>query len=165
MNIRKAMMSAGLGVVLLGLAAPAGAAIYVKWPDVDGSVTVEGFRWDRQGRTVAVKQAAQPRYKAENGRLVRIDDEEAAEGGGEVQQVAAPVRKPERDEGAVLTRPLSSGPGMLVVRAGWRGCREGARYGSVEIGEGGGAALTLEGVTMVSCSGETLALNYEKIRG
>ncbi len=162
MNIRKTIISIGSGVAVLAASAPAAAAIYIKYPDIEGSVSVEGFRWEAKGATVAVRQAAKPRYKAEGGQLVRIDDEQA--GGVEVERIATPVRKPERDPGAVLTRPLSSGPGMLVVRAASGGCREGANYPSAEIGEGGGAAVTLLRVTVVSCSGETISLNYEEIK-
>jgi hypothetical protein len=161
MRIHKAMISMGLGAVVLTASGPAAAAIYIKYPDIDGGVSVEGFRWEAKGATVAVRQAAKPRYKAENGQLVRVDDPGE---GGEVQRIASPVRKPERDPGAVLTRPLSSGPGMLVVRTGWSGCREGANYPSAQVGEGGGPSVTLLRVSVVACSGETMALNYEEIK-
>lgn len=69
----------------------------------------------------------------------------------------------ESGSGSELGQPPSRDSGQVAIDATWPGCRAGARYPHVLVGEDGGREYRLEGVQVAACSAEEVTLNYEKI--
>ncbi|MBO6609933.1 hypothetical protein [Altererythrobacter sp.] len=69
------------------------------------------------------------------------------------------------DKASPLQVPVDRGPGALTMRQAMEGCRVGASYSHILVGDdAANREFRLEDVTVASCATEEVTFNYEKIR-
>lgn len=68
------------------------------------------------------------------------------------------------DKASPLQMPVDSGPGALTMHQAMEGCRVGASYSHILVGDDTvNREFRLEDVTVASCRSEEVTFNYEKI--
>lgn len=69
------------------------------------------------------------------------------------------------DKASPLLVPVDSGPGALTMRQAMEGCRVGASYSHILVGDDAvNQEVRLEDVTVASCRSEEVTFNYEKVK-